>query len=504
MKTTKTSASTLQVVTKDLVLTLATAIVFLLSTVSGAAAASRRQPPVKTTAVQLRIGGAPSDKIICFEMRLSSVIAMAADGTKTALVSNPINVEIVHLAGDSEPVAVTYLSQGQYTQVAIEATAARITYLDVQTNLLVTNQLATSYHATVHLKPLLTLDASPVVFNLQVNPDVANAPRMANTASRNIDQVFRIDATRVNTSGPQKPENGRVNRIVGSVTNVSGRSLLLRDGQTGALLTFTVDNNTRYYNASFSTLPGLIVAVHGRSNKDGSLLARDIEALESNSGAVMEGVAGGYIPGSKSVTLASQDGSGAGMKSSIVGSGISIDPSNNPNFVVDAHDVDMTGLGSLQFDLDSLVVGQHLQVQSMRAIQHDSDGNAALVVPETVRLEPQALTGTVTNYQAGTTPGTFTFDLAFATDASWHVLNPFFYTMHVYVQPGTGLQNLPAGISDGSTVRVWGLVFYSHLPEAGSVTHSVKTAPGGAVPMIAAPQDGPVFIMVAGRISGNQ
>ena len=179
---------------------------------------------------------------------------------------------------------------------------------------------------------------------------------------------------------------------------------------------------------------------------------------------VTDGIVSGYIPDSNLVTLASQDGAGSGMKSSIVGSGISVDPSENPNFVVDAQDMDMTGLESLQFDANSLVLGQHVQVQSMRAIQRDSKGNVARVAPETIKLEPQTLTGTVANYQAGTTPGSFSFDLVFATNASANVLNPFFYTMHVYQQRGTDMQSLTAGISNGAKVRVWGLVFYSQLP----------------------------------------
>ena len=188
------------------------------------------------------------------------------------------------------------------------------------------------------------------------------------------------------------------------------------------------------------------------------------------------------------------------MKSSIVGSGISVDPSQNPNFVVDAHDVDMTGLESLQFDANSLVLGQHLQLQSMRAIQRDSNGNAARVAPETVRLEPQTLAGTVTNYQPGTTPGTFTFDLVFATNASMNSLNPFFYTMHVYQQRGTDMQSMSAGISNGATVRVWGLVFFSQPPQSASV----KAVRGSVQRFVVHQQNQPAFIMVAGRISANQ
>src|ERR1700674_670446 len=507
MKATRTSATNLEATTKSRGSSWVAAIVLLLSVACGAADVrpEKPEPRVEKTAVQLRIAGVPSDGIICFEMKLNSVVAKAADGTTTTLVSNPIRVEVMHWAGDNETVAVTKLRRGRYTQIAIAATGARMTYLNAVTNLLVTKQLSKSYNTTIQFNPALTVGATPVVLNWHISPtNIVNTLGMGNSGIRNTGEMFRVKATQVSTLGLQKPETGRVDRIVGSVTNISSGSLTLTDGQTGSGLTFTADHNTRFYNASLSTLQGLIVAVRGRSAKDGSLVATDVEALESHSGAVMEGVVSGYIPNSNVVTLASQDGSGDGMKSSIIGSGVSVDPSNNPNFVVDTHDMDMTGLESLQFDINSLVLGQHVQVQSMRAIQRDSNGNAALVVPETVKLEPQTLTGTVANYQSGNTPGTFTFDLVFATDASMNVLNPFFYTMHVYQQRGADLQKLSAAISDGATVRVWGLVFYSPLPQGSSVKPSIKATGERAVRLLGHRQNEPAFIMVAGRISSNQ
>jgi hypothetical protein len=507
MKTTMTSSDILQAATKNLLSSLAMALVFLLTAVSGAAAAMPSPPPdrepVERTRVELRIGGVPSDGIICFELKLSSVIAKGSNGRTTALISQPLTVEIMHLAGVSEPVALGSLPQGQYTDVAITANGARVTSLDPMTGLLVTRQLPASYNTTFHFEPALTVDASPVVLNLQVNPaNVVNAVGMGNNGIRNIGQVFRLNATRLNASVQRRLAKGAADRIVGSVTNVSGRSLTLISGQTGAALTFRVDYSTRFYNASLSTLQGLIVAVRGRSDGNGILVATDVEALENAKGAVADGIASGYIPDSGLVTLASQDGSGSGMKSSLVGSGISVDASQNPNFVVDARDVDMTGLESLQFDANSLVLGQHLQVQSMRAIQHESNGNAARVIPETVKLEPQTLMGTVANYQPATTPGTFSFDLVFATNASMNVVNPFFYTMHVYQQRGTDMQSLSAGIGNGATVRVWGLVFYSQLPQGSSGV--IKATRNNAVRFLVRQQNEPAFIMVAGRITGNQ
>jgi Domain of unknown function (DUF5666) len=503
MKPTTTFSNLLPAVPKNLLLNFAMALVFLLSAVGGAAAVMPESPRelVERTSVELRINGTPSDGIICFELKLSSVTAKGTNGRMTALVSEPLTVEIMHLAGNSEPVVLSSLPQGQYTDVAIAANGARVTSLDPISGLLVSKQIATNYNTTIHFQPALTVDANPVVLSLQVNPaSVVNSVGMANNGIRTSAQIFRVDATRLTASVRGKLAKRAADRIVGSVTQISSRSLTLINGQTGAALTFRIGRNTRFDNAALSTLHGLIVAVRSRSDKDGLLVATEVEALENGNGTVMDGVASGYIPDSNLVTLASQDGYGSGMKSSIVGSGISVDPSQNPNFVVDAQDMDMTGLDWLRFDADSLVLGQHLQVQSMRAIQRDAKGNAARVVPETVRLEPQTLTGTVANYKPGTTLGTFTFDLVFATNASANVLNPFFYTMHVYQQRGTDMQSVPAGISNGAKVQVWGLVFYSQLPQGSS---NVKATRGNAVRFLVRQQNEPAFIMVAGRIGAN-
>jgi hypothetical protein len=503
MKPTTSSGNILQAFAKNRVLSFALIVVFVLSVGSGAAAEMPSPPrePVERTSVELRIGGVPTDGIICFELKLSSVTAKASNGRTTALVSNPLAVEIMHLAGDSKPVVLTSLPQGQYTDFVIAANGVRVTSLDPLTGLLVAKQISASYNTTIHFQPALTVDAKPIILNLQVNPaGVVNAIGVGNNGIKNLGQVFHIQATRLNASVQQKLAKRAADRIIGSVTNTSSRSVTLINGQTGAALTFRIDRNTRFHNASLSTLHGLIVSVRSRADDAGLLVATDVEALENANGVVADGVVSGYIADSNVVTLASQDGAGSGMKNSIVGSGISVDPSQNPNFVVDSQDMDMTGLESLQFDANSLVLGQHLQVQSMRAIQRDSNGNVARVAPETVRLEPQTLTGTVANYQAGTMPGSFTFDLVFATNASANVLNPFFYTMHVYQQRGTDMQSLTAGISNGAKVRVFGLVFYSQLPEGNS---SVKAAGINVARFLVRQQSEPAFLMVAGRISAN-
>ena len=309
MKTTTTFAKILRVAAKNLV---ALNLVLLLSAVNGVAMSSplSSREPVEQTSVELRIGGVPSDGIICFKLNLSSVTAKGINGGMKALVSDPLTVEVMHLAGASEPVIFGSLPQGQYTDIVIAVNGARVTSLDPVTGLLVTKQLPANYNTTIHFQPALTVGADPVVLDLQVNPaQVANTIGMGNNGIRNSGHLFRIYATRFSASIRRKISKGAADRIVGSVTNISVRSLTVVNGQTGTALTFSVDRNTRFYNAGLSTLKGLIVVVHSRSDRNGFLVATDVEALENANGAVVDGILSGYIPNSNLLTLASQDGS---------------------------------------------------------------------------------------------------------------------------------------------------------------------------------------------------
>ena len=133
------------------------------------------------------------------------------------------------------------------------------------TGLLVAKQISTSYSTTLHFQPALTVDANPIVLNLQVNPtNMLDAVGVGNNGIRNLGPAFHMLATRLSASVQRTLAKRAADRIVGSVTNTSSRSLTLINGQTGAALTFGIDRDTRFHNASLSTLHGLIVAVRGR------------------------------------------------------------------------------------------------------------------------------------------------------------------------------------------------------------------------------------------------
>ena len=126
--------------------------------------------------------------------------------------------------------------------------------------------------------------------------------------------------------------------------------------------------------------------------------------------------------------------------------------------------MDMTGI-SFVFDISDSTPGQSVEVQSSNVMAPDPDGNVGLITPQTVVLEQQTVSGTISNYVAGSSTGTAQFDLNLPADGSSYVsaANPGTTTVHVYQQAGTDVHNLPNGVQNGQAVRVRGLLFYNPL-----------------------------------------
>ena len=78
---------------------------------------------------------------------------------------------------------------------------------------------------------------------------------------------------------------------------------------------------------------------------------------------------------------------------------------------------------------------------------------------EKVKLQQQAIVGTVSGLAGPTTGGPATFTLTVASDSAFALLAGK-TQLTVYWQPGTNLHNL-ANVSNGQTVRVRGLIFFN-------------------------------------------
>src|ERR1700737_4659801 len=92
--------------------------------------------PAAKSAVQVRIGDAPIDKVLAFELTVTSITLTDAAGVTTSVLSSPTEVELTHLAGTFEPLTLNNISQGTYTKAVITVASPDVTYIDPGTGLI--------------------------------------------------------------------------------------------------------------------------------------------------------------------------------------------------------------------------------------------------------------------------------------------------------------------------------------------------------------------------------
>ncbi|HSB77010.1 MAG TPA: hypothetical protein VLC12_15235, partial [Terriglobales bacterium] len=85
-------------------------------------------PP--SSAVQVKVGDAAADRVVAFEMTLTSLVLTTSNGQQVTALSEPRRIEFTRLAGALEPVALLDLPQGTYTEAAVVGADVHLTYLD--------------------------------------------------------------------------------------------------------------------------------------------------------------------------------------------------------------------------------------------------------------------------------------------------------------------------------------------------------------------------------------
>ena len=222
-------------------------------------------------------------------------------------------------------------------------------------------------------------------------------------------------------------------------------------------LTFTTDGNTQFKEgASLASLANMMVTVEGRTLADGSLYAKEVEGVESGDGAEVEGLIS-HVTGNPAtqLTFMADHGSGGGMDDSKTGAVFTVDVSK-AGFKADQSNLDTNGLSpalipNFPFDAATVHSGQRVEIDSRHAVSGTS------AVAETVKLQQQTLSGTVSGVTRGA-PTTFT--LTVAPDSAFAMLAGT-STITVYWQSGTDLHDLPHTLTNGDSVRVRGLLFFA-------------------------------------------
>lgn len=418
-------------------------------------------PPSGNTRAQVKIGDAAADRIVAFEVSIGSPITLTTSGGNLQLALGSNRLELSHMSAKFEPLTLVDAPQGTYTGATITVSNPELTFLD---NAGTAHTIQSSASQTVNLtfSPAITLGPSPAVLSIDVSlASSVTTDQTGNVTGFNFTGASFALSIKPIAPASQQDDDGELEDVTGLVTTVSGSTFTMNVGQSGAQLTFATDNTTQFSDGVTDVNSALnqIVKVEGTTQPDGSLFAAEVEGLENQNGAELEGIMTSVTGNpATSINVLAQDGNGGGMDSSKVGANFTADVSG-AQFRIDQGSVDTSGLGGIPgapnfpFDASTLKSGQRIEVETSNALP----AAGGTVLADQVKLQQQALNGTVANLKPGS-GGTATFDLNLPGDSYLALLSGR-TSVHVFVQPQT--DNGVGGLSNGNAVRVRGLLFWT-------------------------------------------
>lgn len=452
---TQNHKSSLGLVTK-LTFALIFAAAFLLSTGCGgggsSATSSNPTTPVGTSSTQVRFGDAPADSVISFEVSVSSLSLTPAGGGAAVSVSVPANnrIELTHESGKFEPFTIGNLPQGTFTAANLTLVNSELTFLNSTGTPVHINGPA-SASVTIPLTPNLTIGTSPLVLSIDVN--VANSVTTTGATITGISfgaTSFTITSKAPGAQNAQQDDDGEIEDVQGTVTAVNAPSFTMTVGTTGSSLTFSTDATTEF-NDGVTGVAGLlnqVVTVEGFTKSDGTLFAKEVEGLENQNGAEVEGLITA-ISGT-TLTVSAQDGIGKGMDDTKVGATFTV---NIAGLQASKFRV-KTGNGfggnipsGLTFDNTTIHQGQRIEVDTDVTVPA---ANGA-ITPDKINLQQQGVSGTVANATATT------FDLNLAADSALRTISGQ-TVVHVTKTSATDSR---VTVANNATVQVRGLLFWN-------------------------------------------
>lgn len=408
------------------------------------------------SAVQLRLGDAPLDRVLAFELTVSSVTLTDASGTTTSILKSPTEVELTHLAGTFEPLSFESVPQGTYTRATIIIGSPDLTYIDPGTGLIVETHpaLATNTATIPFPSGGIAVGSGPTSLNFDFNL----ASSLAFDASNNVTvtPVFTVSAVTVpSSSQEQDTDNGEVEDVSGPVVSTTVSTLVISSEESGIQLSFATDVHTSYEGVSglSSIKSGEIVKIDASTNTDGSFLAKKIEIEDDQTnGLEAQGIVTSVVgvPAVSFKVLVQDEASSAPSSSQpALGTEVAVMVSGSTTYGANVDHAEMDGLPFAPvFDGNTLAPAQRVET--------DADSpNATALVAKKVRLQQQSLFGIVSAYAVSNGRGSFTLTLP--TDSIFAKLTHL-TTVTVYQQPKSKLKNTPS-VNNGDSLRVRGLLF---------------------------------------------
>lgn len=417
--------------------------------------------PAAKTAVQVNMGDSPSDWMLAFSMNITSMSLTGSNGS-VSVVSSSTPMEMTHLMGTMQPLAMLSAPQGTYSGASITIGSATVMYMDPTTKAAMQATIPGPMTANVSFSSPITVGSTPMAMGFDL--DLANSVTGSAGGNLSMNPVFHV------TSGMQgstlDPSDGGIQQMMGSVSSVSGSSFSMTSMQAAQTFTFTTNSSTVFDGTSMSGMSsGMLAIVDATMQADGSLLATKVQSMMGSGGAMGGGIVTAVTgqPATQ-LTMVMQNGAGTGMMASDFAAGVTIDMNGSTTYQIDEDNMDMSGLPfTPMFDVGHIYAGQSVMPISSGGMMSGSGGGmmgggsmAGTMTASNLELEPQGLSGTVAT--AISSGSATSFMLTLPSDSAFTTMTGA-ASVTVYQQTGTTVAGT-SPIASGSTVHAFGLLFF--------------------------------------------
>lgn len=424
--------------------------------------------PTATTAVQVNMGDSPSDWMLGFSMSVSSMTLTGSNGSAT-VVSASMPMEMMHLMGTMQPLAMVSAPQGSYTGATVTIGSATVTYMDPTTKTIAQQTIQGPMKASVTFPSAVTVNSTPMAMNFDLNL----ASSVTGTSGN-----FTMNPNFTMTFGQQGSGNagdyvdGGINEMMGSVSSVSGNSFSMTSLQSAGTFNFATNSSTVFSGVTTSMggmTSGMLVLVNATLQSDGSLMATEVRSMGASGGMMGGGVITSETPTTNptSLTMVMQNGTGSGMMSSYLSEGATVNLSSSTTYEMNKDGIDMSGLRfTPAFDASHIYVGQSVMPVSSGGMMSGSGGMgggmmggmslAGTITASEVVLMPQGITGTSSS--ALTSGAVTSFDIALPSGSAFNSLTGA-TSVTVYQQANTIMEG-GSTIASHAAMHAYGLLFY--------------------------------------------
>jgi len=436
--------------------------------------------------VQVRLGSEPNDRIVSLSLTLNSLQATNSGNGNLELLAAPVTVEFTHSAVISEPILIRQIYQDTYSALVFPAMTGQVVFYG--TNGTLTTQSLNIAEQTVSLSPNVVLGTDdPLVLSAWL--DLAQTFTVGDSVTVKPLVVATQSAVPAPPVPPAvgQPETGSISFLVGTVlaVDMTAQTISIQPA-SGDAIQMSYDNagGTTFVNCDPSTLTGMLIESEAVTQADGSVLATEVEGIDTSQRSELYGLLSGYAPDGVDYNLIVEGGDGANVTSGLIGQNVTVDWVGS-EYSVNSGRLDLSSSQDLVFDETRTFPGQFVEVEwDTLQVPDPESTNAGYMTAGMFELEEQTLSGQVLGYGYDSGLGLYTFTLNVDANAPIRRMNPGLTIITVRMIPQTYLRNNPI-FENGKSVKVRGLLF------ADPNCNSTNYQPGDPV----------AFIMVADRIS---